>query len=223
MKKSLIIALVLLLMTIFLPVFGYATTFSVDVGYHHSHGAHGGIISFLYTHTITDWFEFGADIQYWSQFGEKETDSWETSDPDDKTGAVYEFTDYSQRNAGFFGPVFRFPLTTRSDKFWLIIPTLGIGGEAYADREWTEEVINRPSAADSKNVFNDVDNSGFGWYVRPGLTFALTWWRISYEHFISQDGAVQFNLTTGLDIYRLFSKEGRLGSVPVKERTKSPY
>ncbi len=224
MKKSIAATVLLIAVLLFSPGVSRATTFSFDLGYHFSQDSHGGILSFIYAHSITTWFEFGADIQYWTQFGEVETDSWEKTNPDDNTGTIHKYSDYNQRNAGFFGPVFRFPLTTRSDQFWLIVPTFGIGGEAYANREWTEELIDRPAASDTENVYNDVDKSGFGWYIRPGLTFALSWWRLSYEHFVSQEGAIQFSVTTGLDIYRLFTKVGRKGSVPVKEsKPKSPY
>jgi hypothetical protein len=180
-----------------------ASSFSFDLGYHYDDGANGAAISFLYSYGFTNWFEFGVDAKYWSQFGQDEIDYWETTDPDDSTGAVHEFTEYRQTNSGFFGPVFRFPLTWLEDRKIMFVPTLGIGVEAYSDREWDEETVKRPGASDSEFVHNDVDRAGFGWYIRPGLTFVASWWRLSFEQFTSQDGAAQFEIITGVDIMRV--------------------
>lgn len=182
----------------------FASSLSIDAGYHYQNGASGVALSLLYTHGIFDWFEFGADFQYWIQLGEKEIDNWTQKNPEEDTDwDEREFRELRQETAGFFGPVFRFPLTWRKNRFLAVVPTLGVGVEMMADREWVEETIRHEAAPDEENVHNEDRQYGFGWYLRPGLTFVVGWWRIGYEHFVSQDGAAQFQAMTGIDIFRI--------------------
>ena len=200
MRRTLLLASIFALILI-LPTGASAHSWSLDAGFGYHKDLGGLTVGMMGSYGWTPWFEFGGMVSYWGSPTEDEIDRTVERDVNENTKT--ETVKLRRYGSVFFGPLFRFPIALdKKERKYMIVPTLAGGLELYADREW-EDVIHYEGDGEKTMRGKERDLDGTGWFVRPGVTFALSWARINLTHFSSEDGFAQFEGTFGVDIFRV--------------------